>query len=72
MSKVTFQIHQSDTSLQNVKILTSTAVLVVELLNVVRLPNYLASQSFDFESAWWRLLQKRVVHTKFYIYVLFT
>jgi hypothetical protein len=52
MSKVTFQIHQSDTSLQNVKILTSTAVLVVELLNVVRLPNYLASQSFDFESAW--------------------
>jgi len=50
MSKVTFQIPQSDTSLQNVKILTSTAVLVVELHNVVeRLPNYLAFQSFDFE-----------------------
>ena len=25
---------------------------------------------FDFERTWWRLFQKRVVHTKFDIYVL--
>ena len=30
----------------------------------------MALQSFDFERTWWRLLQKRVVHTKFDIYVL--
>jgi hypothetical protein len=27
--------------------------------------NYLAFQSFDFERTWWRLLQKRVVRSKF-------
>jgi hypothetical protein len=26
-------------------------------------------QLFDFERTWWRLFQKRVVHTKFDIYV---
>jgi hypothetical protein len=26
--------------------------------------NYLAFQSFNFEHTWWRLFQKRVVHTK--------
>ena len=31
--------------------------------------NYLAFQSFDFERTWWRLFQKRVVCTKFDIYV---
>jgi hypothetical protein len=30
---------------------------------------YLAFQSFDFERTWWRLFQKRVVHTKFDIFV---
>jgi hypothetical protein len=30
---------------------------------------YLAFQSFDFVRTWWRLFQKRVVHTKFDIYV---
>ena len=30
--------------------------------------NYLAFQSFDFERTWWRLIQKRVVRTKFDIY----
>jgi hypothetical protein len=32
---------------------------------------YLAFQSFDFEHTLWRLFQKRVVRTKFDIYVLF-
>jgi hypothetical protein len=30
---------------------------------------YLAFQSFDFVRTWWRLFQKRVVCTKFDIYV---
>jgi hypothetical protein len=30
--------------------------------------NYLAFQSLDFECTWWRLFQKRVVHTNFDIY----
>jgi len=34
--------------------------------------NYLAFQSLDFERTWWRLLQKRVVCTKFDIYVFIT
>ena len=34
--------------------------------------NYLAFQSFDFERTWWRLFQKRIVRTKFYIYVFIT
>jgi len=29
----------------------------------------LAFQSFDFERTWWMLFQKRVVHTKFDMYV---
>jgi hypothetical protein len=32
--------------------------------------NHLAFQSLDFERAWWRLSQKRVVRTKCDIYVL--
>ena len=31
--------------------------------------NYLAFQSFDFQCTWWRLFQKRVMRTKFDIYV---
>jgi len=31
--------------------------------------NYLAFQSFDFVSTWWRFFQKRVIHTKLDIYV---
>jgi len=31
--------------------------------------NYFAFQSFDFERTWWRFFQKRVVRTKFGIYV---
>ena len=31
--------------------------------------NYLSFQSFDFESTWWWLFQKRVVRTEFDIYV---
>ena len=31
--------------------------------------NYLSFQSFDIESTWWWLFQKRVVRTEFYIYV---
>jgi len=31
--------------------------------------NYLAFQSFDLKRTWWRLFQKRVVCTKFDIYV---
>ena len=34
--------------------------------------NYLAAQPFDYERTWWRLFQKRVVRTKFDIYVLIT
>jgi hypothetical protein len=30
---------------------------------------YLAFQSLDFDRTWWRLFQKRVVRTKFDIYV---
>ena len=33
--------------------------------------NYLTFQPFDFERTWWRLFLKRVVRTKFDIYVLF-
>jgi len=38
---------------------------------VVLLPklNYLTSQSFDFERTLWMIFQKRVVRTKFDIYV---
>jgi hypothetical protein len=38
------------------------------LLSIVL--NYLAFQSFDFDRTWWKLFQKRVVRTKFDIYVL--
>ena len=31
--------------------------------------DYLAFQSFGFERTWWRLFQKRIVRTKFDIYV---
>jgi hypothetical protein len=31
--------------------------------------NDLAFQPFDFQRTWWKLLQKRVVRTKFDIYV---
>jgi hypothetical protein len=31
--------------------------------------NYLVFQTFDFERTWWRLFQKRVVRTKYDIYV---
>ena len=31
--------------------------------------NYLAFHSFDIERTWWRLFLKRIVHTKFDIYV---
>jgi len=34
-----------------------------------KLLNYLAFQYFDIEHTWWRLFQKRVVCTKFDIYV---
>ena len=34
-----------------------------------KLLNYLAFQPFDFERTWWRLFQKRVVHTRLDIYV---
>ena len=30
---------------------------------------YVAFESFDFERIWWRLFQKRAIHTKFDIYV---
>ena len=39
--------------------------LVILLPNTL---NYLSFQSFNFERTWWRLFQKRVVHTKFDIY----
>jgi hypothetical protein len=39
--------------------------LVYFLKNIL---NYLTFQPFDFERTWWRLFQKRVVHTKFDIY----
>ena len=31
--------------------------------------NYLAFHPFDFERTWWKLFQKRIVRTKFDIYV---
>jgi hypothetical protein len=31
--------------------------------------NYMTFQSFDFEDTWWRIFQKRVMRTKFDIYV---
>jgi len=34
-----------------------------------RLFNYLAFQLFDYERTWWRLFQKRVMRTKFDIYI---
>ena len=34
--------------------------------------SYLAFQPFDFERSWWKLFQKRVVRTKFDIYVFIT
>ena len=33
--------------------------------------NYLAFQYSDFERTWWRLFQKRVVRTKFDLYIFF-
>ena len=33
---------------------------------------YMSFQSSDFERTWWRLFQKRVVRTKFDIYVFIT
>jgi hypothetical protein len=32
--------------------------------------NYLSFHAFDVERTWWKLFQKRVVRTKFDIYVL--
>jgi hypothetical protein len=32
--------------------------------------NYLAFQFFDFERTWWRLFQKRIVRTKFDIFIV--
>jgi len=34
--------------------------------------NYFAFQSLDFERTWWKLFQKRVMLTKFDIYVFIT
>ena len=48
-----------------VRLLISTPYWPPKTLNL----NYLASQSFDFERTWWILFQKRVVRTKFDIYV---
>ena len=42
------------------KIVRSSVILLLPLL---------AFQFFDLESTWWRLYQKRIVHTKFDVYV---
>jgi hypothetical protein len=42
------------------------------LLGLNDILNYLDVQPFDYERTWWRLFQKRVVRTKFDIYVLIT
>ena len=44
-------------------------VLGLLVLVLPKLLNYFSFQSFDFERTWWRLFQKRVVRTKFDIYV---
>jgi hypothetical protein len=46
--------------------LSCLAPLVFLILNIFF--NYLALQSFDIESTWWRLFQKCVVHTKLDIF----
>ena len=55
----------------------STGRHVVALGHIILIPslpllNYLAFQSFDFKRTWWKLFQKRVVRTKFDIYVFTT
>jgi hypothetical protein len=40
------------------------------LYNKYQLSNYLTFKHFDIERTWWRLFQKRVVRSKFDIYVL--
>jgi hypothetical protein len=40
-----------------------------EFLNYEIAPKHLNYLAFDFERTWWRLFQKRVVRTKFDIYV---
>ena len=49
-------------------IINKTKVLLPQA-NVTLADYYLAFQSFDFDRTWWRLSQKRVVRTKFDIYV---
>ena len=53
--------------LNNVSI-NKTKVLLLQSY-VTLADYYLAFQSFDFDRTWWRLFQKRVVRTKFDIYV---
>ena len=53
--------------LNNVSI-NKTKVLLLQAY-VTLADYYLAFQSFDFDRTWWRLFQKRVVRTKFDIYV---
>jgi hypothetical protein len=50
-------------------IINKTKVLLPQA-HVTLADYYLAFQSFDFVRTWWRLFQKRVVGTKFDIYVL--
>jgi hypothetical protein len=53
---------------------TSTNLILFRPFGFIapKILNYLAFQSFDFRRTRWRLFQKRVVHTKFDIYVFIT
>jgi hypothetical protein len=45
-------------------------VYVIVFTCAQRILNYLTIQSFIYECTWWRLFQKRTMHTKVDIYIL--
>ena len=55
----------------SVIITLKTAVNLIEYMILIwkEVSWNIGFQPFDFERTWWRLFQKRVVHTKFDIYV---
>jgi hypothetical protein len=63
LSRLCFELHHQSGILS----LIIKKTLLISLIGT--LLNYFAFYSFDFERTWWKLFQKRVVRSKFNIYV---
>jgi hypothetical protein len=64
LSRLCFELHHPSGILS---LIIKKKTLLISLIGT--LLNYFAFYSFDFERTWWGLFQKRVVRSKFNIYV---